>query len=71
MHFLPGTSRWDTVENRLFSRIAHSLRGQPLTSCEVLLQTISATRTSARPTAQAVLDANVYPTGCVLTQLSC
>ncbi|MER6562688.1 hypothetical protein ABT300_34145 [Streptomyces sp. NPDC001027] len=41
------------MEHRLFSRITHSLRGQPLTSYEVLLQTISASprrsRLSHRP----------------------
>ncbi|MER6564170.1 ISAzo13 family transposase, partial [Streptomyces sp. NPDC001027] len=56
------------VEHRLFSRITHSLRGQPLTSYEVLLQTISATRTSTGLTVQAVLDENAYPTGCALTR---
>lgn len=56
------------MEHRLFSRITHSLRGQPLTSYEVLLQTISATRTSTGLTVQAVLDENAYPTGRVLTR---
>nr|WP_308117078.1 hypothetical protein [Streptomyces guryensis] len=36
MYFPPGTSKWNKVERRLFSRITHSLRGQPLTSYEVL-----------------------------------
>ncbi|MET9708493.1 hypothetical protein AB0B51_38340 [Streptomyces griseus] len=56
------------MEHRLFSRITHSLRGQPLTSYEVLLETISATRTSTGLTVQAVLDENAYPTGRVLTR---
>lgn len=68
MHFPPGTSKWNKVEHRLFSRITHSLRGQPLTSYEVLLQTISATRTSTGLTVQAVLDENAYPTGLALTR---
>ncbi|WP_369226705.1 ISAzo13 family transposase [Streptomyces sp. R39] len=68
MHFPPGTSKWNKVEHRLFSRITHSLRGQPLTSYEVLLQTISATRTSTGLTVQAVLDENAYPTGRALTR---
>ncbi|MCX5313339.1 ISAzo13 family transposase [Streptomyces sp. NBC_00154] len=67
-HFPPGTSKWNKVEHRLFSRITHSLRGQPLTSYEVLLQTISATRTSTGLTVQAMLDENAYPTGRVLTR---
>ncbi|MGW2547029.1 ISAzo13 family transposase [Kitasatospora sp. NPDC001574] len=68
MHFPPGTSKWNKVEHRLFSRITHSLRGQPLTSYEVLLQTISATRTSTGLAVQAVLDENTYPTGRALTR---
>ncbi|MFG2848982.1 ISAzo13 family transposase [Kitasatospora sp. NPDC048296] len=68
MHFPPATSKWNKVEHRLFSRITHSLRGQPLTSYEVLLQTISATRTSTGLTVKAVLDDNEYPTGRTLTK---
>lgn len=67
-HFPPGTSKWNKVEHRLFSRITHSLRGQPLTSYEVLLQTISATRTGTGLTVKALLDENDYPTGRKLTK---
>ncbi|WP_460764153.1 ISAzo13 family transposase, partial [Nocardiopsis oceani] len=55
-HFPPGTSKWNKVEHRLFSRITHSLRGRPLTSYEVLLQTISATQTRTGLTVRAALD---------------
>jgi hypothetical protein len=68
LHFPPGTSKWNKVEHRLFSRITHSLRGRPLTSYEVLLQSISATRTSTGLTVSAVLDDNDYPTGRSLTK---
>ncbi|MGY5006939.1 ISAzo13 family transposase [Streptomyces sp. 900105755] len=68
MHFPPGTSKWNKAEHRLFSRITHSLRGRPLTSYEVLLQTISATRTSTGLNVSAVLDENDYPTGRKLTR---
>jgi hypothetical protein len=68
LHFPPGTSKWNKVEHRLFSRITHSLRGRPLTSYEVLLQSISATRTSTGLTVSAVLDENDYPTGRTLTK---
>ena len=67
-HFPPGTSKWNKVEHRLFSRITHSLRGQPLTSYEVLLQSISATRTKTGLSVSAVLDENDYPTGRKLTK---
>lgn len=68
LHFPPGTSKWNKVEHRLFSRITHSLRGRPLTSYEVLLQSISTTRTSTGLTVSAVLDNNDYPTGRTLTK---
>ncbi|WP_436764495.1 ISAzo13 family transposase [Streptosporangium sp. V21-05] len=68
LHFPPGTSKWNKVEHRLFSRITHSLRGRPLTSYEVLLQSISATRTSTGLTVSAVLDEGDYPTGRTLTK---
>ncbi|PRX60239.1 DDE family transposase [Nonomuraea fuscirosea] len=68
LHFPPGTSKWNKVEHRLFSRITHSLCGRPLTSYEVLLQSISATRTSTGLTVSAVLDDNNYPTGRTLTK---
>ena len=68
LHFPPGTSKWNKVEHRLFSRITHTLRGRPLTSYEVLLQSIAATRTSTGLTVNAVLDENVYPTGRAVTK---
>jgi len=68
LHFPPGTSKWNKVEHRLFSRITHSLRGRPLTSYDVLLQSISATRTGTGLTVSAVLDDNDYPTGRTLTK---
>ncbi|ONI92847.1 hypothetical protein ALI22I_01645 [Saccharothrix sp. ALI-22-I] len=64
----PGTSKWKKVEHRLFSRITHSLRGQPLTDYEVLLRSISATRTRTGLTVKATLDENDYPTGRTLTK---
>ncbi|MEU4806327.1 ISAzo13 family transposase [Actinosynnema sp. NPDC023587] len=67
-HFPPGTSKWNKVEHRLFSRITHSLRGQPLTSYEVLLRSISATRTRTGLIVKATLDHNDYPTGRTLTK---
>lgn len=66
-HFPPGTSKWNKVEHRLFSRITHSLRGRPLSSYEVLLKTIAATRTRTGLRVRAALDENSYPTGRTLT----
>jgi transposase len=44
-HFPPGTSKWTKVEHRLFSHITLNWRGRPLTSHEVIVQTIAATTT--------------------------
>ena len=43
-HFPPGTSKWNKIEHRLFSHITMNWRGRPLTSHEVVVQTIGATR---------------------------
>jgi hypothetical protein len=41
----PGTSKWN-IEHRLFSHISMNWRGRPLTSHEVIVETIAATTTS-------------------------
>lgn len=67
-HFPPGTSKWNKIEHRLFSRITHNWRGYPLTSHEVVVQSIASTRTRTGLSVQAALDTNVYPTGLTLTK---
>ena len=66
-HFPPGTSKWNKIEHRLFSQISLAWRGRPLTSHDVVINTISAVRTATGLTVTAVLDHNRYPTG---TQIS-
>src|SRR5919109_4353266 len=44
-HFPPGTSKWNKIEHRLFSQITLAWRGRPLTSHDVIINTIAATRT--------------------------
>jgi hypothetical protein len=53
-HFPPGTSKWNKIEHRLFSHITMNWRGRPLTSHEVVVQTIAATRTSSGLCVEAV-----------------
>ena len=48
----PGTSKWNKIEHRLFSRISMNWRGRPLTSHEVIVQTIAATSTRTGLTVQ-------------------
>jgi hypothetical protein len=66
-HFPPGTSKWNKIEHRLFSQITLGWRGRPLTSYDVIINTISAVTTSTGLTVTAVLDDSPCPTG---TQIS-
>jgi hypothetical protein len=62
-HFPPGTSKWNKVEHRLFSHITMNWRGRPLTSHDVVINSIAGTTTRAGLTVQARLDDGTYPTG--------
>ena len=62
-HFPPGTSKWNKVEHRLFSRITMNWRGRPLASHEVIVQTIAATTTRTGLCVHAELDTSTYDTG--------
>jgi len=62
-HLPPGTSKWNKIEHRLFSHISMNWRGRPLTSHEVIVNTIAATTTSTGLTVRAELDDADYPTG--------
>jgi hypothetical protein len=62
-HFPPGTSKWNKIEHRLFSAITLNWRGRPLTSHEVIVQSIAATTTSTGLTVTAELDTGLYPAG--------
>jgi len=62
-HFPPGTSKWNKIEHRLFSHITLNWRGRPLTSHEVVVNTIASTRTSTGLSVAAELDTGTYPLG--------
>jgi hypothetical protein len=62
-HFPPGTSKWNRIEHRLFSAITMNWRGRPLTSHEVVVETIAATTNNSGLSVQAELDTNTYPKG--------
>jgi Rhodopirellula transposase DDE domain len=66
-HFPPGTSKWNKVEHRLFSHITMNWRGRPLTSHDVVINSIAATTTRTGLTVQARLDDGTYPTGVKVT----
>ena len=67
-HFPPGTSKWNKIEHRLFSHITLNWRGRPLTSHEVVVQTIAATRTRGGLRVEAALDDGDYPTGIAISK---
>jgi hypothetical protein len=62
-HLPPGTSKWNKIEHRLFSHISMNWRGRPLTSHEVIVNTIAATTTRTGLTVGAELDEAIYPAG--------
>lgn len=62
-HLPPGTSKWNKIEHRLFAHITHSLRGRPLESHEVIVETIAATTTRTGLSVKAELDTDLYPAG--------
>lgn len=62
-HFPPGTSKWNRIEHRLFSRITENWRGRPLVDYETVVQLIGAVRTSTGLRVKAALDTGTYPTG--------
>jgi Rhodopirellula transposase DDE domain len=63
LHFPPGTSKWNKVEHRLFSFIAHNWRGQPLEDRATIINLIANTKTAAGLKVYTHLDVGTYPTG--------
>ena len=62
-HLPPGTSKWNKVEHKLFFHISMNWRGRPLTSHEVIVNSIAATTTKTGLTVRAELDTRPYPVG--------
>ncbi len=62
-HLPPGTSKWNKIEHRLFSHISMNWRGRPLTTHDVIVQSIAAVTTRTGLTVHAELDTSEYPTG--------
>jgi transposase len=66
-HYPPGTSKWNKVEHRLFSRITLNWRGRPLTTYQTVVNLISNTTTRTGLTVKCELDPNIYPIKTKLT----
>ena len=60
-HLPPGTSKWNTIEHRLFSFISQNWRGKPLVSHQVIINLIAQTTTKTGLKVHAELDHNTYP----------
>lgn len=66
-HLPPGTSKWNKIEHRMFCHITANWRGRPLTSYQVVLETIAATTTKTGLTIGAELDTGKYDLGISVT----
>ncbi|MFB8183692.1 ISAzo13 family transposase, partial [Streptomyces sp. NPDC055966] len=66
-HLPPGTSKWNRIEHRLFSHISMNWRGRPLSSHDVIVETIAATTTRTGLRVEARLDTDSYDTGVKVT----
>jgi hypothetical protein len=66
-HYPPGTSKWNKIEHRMFCHITANWRGRPLTSYQLVIETIAATTTSTGLTIGADLDTSSYPLGGTVT----
>jgi hypothetical protein len=66
-HYPPGTSKWNKIEHRLFSRITQNWRGRPLETYQTVINLIASTTTSTGLTVRCELDPNLYPTKIKLT----
>jgi hypothetical protein len=62
-HFPPGTSKWNKIEDRLFSFISSNWRGEPLRDYETIVKLITRTTTAKELTVTCRLDRRKYPTG--------
>lgn len=66
-HYPPGTSKWNKIEHRLFSRITHNWRGRPLETYQTIVNLIANTTTTTGLTVHCEIDPNLYPTKIKLT----
>jgi len=62
-HVPPGTSKWNTVEHRLFSFISSNWRGEPLQDDDTIVHLIARTTTAKGLTVTCRLDRRKYATG--------
>jgi hypothetical protein len=61
-HYPPGASKWNPIENRLFSEISKNWAAVPLRSYETVLKYIRTTRTQTGLRVSAYFVKKYYPT---------
>jgi hypothetical protein len=61
-HYPSGTSKWNKIENKLFSRIIHNRCGRPLETYQTIVNLIANTTTLTSLATHDKLDSNPYPT---------
>ncbi|GGO98392.1 hypothetical protein GCM10012280_62430 [Wenjunlia tyrosinilytica] len=66
-HLPPGTSKWNKIEHRMFCHITANWRWRPLTSYQVVIETIAATTTRTGLPIGAELDTGSYDLGISVT----
>ena len=66
-HYPPGTSKWNKIEYRLFSRITGNWRGRPLETYQTIVNLITNTTTTTGLTVRCELEPNIYPTKITVT----
>jgi hypothetical protein len=66
-HSLPGTSKWNKIEHRLFSFITMNWRGHPLINHEVVVNLIASTINRKGLRVYCERDINDYPKGIKVT----
>jgi hypothetical protein len=66
-HFPPGTSKWNKIEHKLFSFIGMNWRGRPLTSIQVVVNLIGATKSKSGLKVKTSFDETIYEKGIKIT----
>ncbi len=67
-HYPPGTSKWNKIEHRLFSRITYNWRGRPLETYQTIVNLIANTTTMTGLTVHCELDSSLSPARIKLSQ---
>jgi hypothetical protein len=66
-HLPPGTSKWNTIEHRLFSFVSQNWRATPLVGYQTIVQLIAATTAQTGLSVHCELDAASYPSGITIS----